>query len=85
VTNSSPNQMAGRRCNDLVTPWVGIIERISVYDYQLWVVVFASALLGLAHGAMSAADEATTLGLLNSQGRLAQDGSPRHHRAAQGR
>ena len=40
--------------NDLVTPWVGIIERISVYAYQLWFVVFASALLGLAHGAMRA-------------------------------
>jgi hypothetical protein len=41
--------------NDLVTPWVGIIERISVYAYQLWFAVFASALLGLAHGAMSPA------------------------------
>ena len=30
--------------NDLVTPWVGIIERISVYAYQLCFVVFASAL-----------------------------------------
>jgi putative Mn2+ efflux pump MntP len=36
--------------NDLATPWVGIIERISVYAYQLWFAAFASALLGLALG-----------------------------------
>ena len=36
--------------DDLETPWVGVIERISVYAYQLWFVVFAIALLALAHG-----------------------------------
>lgn len=36
--------------NDLETPWVGVIERISVYAYQLWFVVFAAALLTLAYG-----------------------------------
>ena len=36
--------------DDLVTPWVGVIERISVYAYQLWFVVFATALLALADG-----------------------------------
>lgn len=30
---------------DLPTPWIGIIERISVYSYQLWLVVLAIALL----------------------------------------
>ena len=30
---------------DRPTPWVGIIERVSVYAYQLWIVVFAGALL----------------------------------------
>ncbi len=35
---------------NLETPWVGVIERISVYAYQLWFVVFAIALLALAHG-----------------------------------
>jgi len=34
----------------LETPWVGVIERISVYAYQLWFVVFAIALLSLAYG-----------------------------------
>lgn len=36
--------------NNLATPWVGIIERTSVYAYQLWFAAFASVLLGLAHG-----------------------------------
>lgn len=36
--------------DDLATPWVGVIERISVYAYQLWFVVFAAALLTLACG-----------------------------------
>jgi hypothetical protein len=36
--------------DDLETPWVGVIERISVYAYQLWFVVFAIALLALAYG-----------------------------------
>lgn len=36
--------------NDLATPWVGIIERVSVFAYQLWFGAFAAALLGLAHG-----------------------------------
>lgn len=31
--------------DDLATPWVGVKERFSVYAYQLWVVVFALALL----------------------------------------
>jgi hypothetical protein len=35
--------------DDLETPWVGVIERISVFAYQLWFVVFAVALLALAH------------------------------------
>ena len=30
-------------------PWVGVIERISVYAYQLWFVVFAIALLALVY------------------------------------
>lgn len=36
--------------DDLETPWVGVIERISVYAYQLWLVVFAVALLAVAYG-----------------------------------
>ena len=36
--------------DDLETPWVGVIERISVYAYQLWFVVFAAALLALLLG-----------------------------------
>jgi hypothetical protein len=36
--------------NNLETPWVGVIERISVYAYQLWFVVVALALLALAYG-----------------------------------
>jgi Protein of unknown function (DUF998) len=35
--------------NDLETPWAGVIERMSVYAYQLWFVVFATALLALAY------------------------------------
>ena len=35
--------------DDLETPWVGVIERISVYAYQLWFVVFAMALLALVY------------------------------------
>ena len=31
--------------DNLATPWVGVKERISVYAYQLWLVVFAIALL----------------------------------------
>jgi hypothetical protein len=34
-----------RVADDLATPWLGIKERISVYSYQLWLVVFAIALL----------------------------------------
>lgn len=30
---------------DLATPWVGVKERIGVYAYQLWLAVFAVALL----------------------------------------
>lgn len=36
--------------DDLATPWVGLIERISVYAYQLWIGAFAIALLALAFG-----------------------------------
>jgi hypothetical protein len=36
--------------DDLETPWVGLIERVSVYAYQLWIAVFAAALLGVAFG-----------------------------------
>ena len=35
--------------NDLETPWVGVIERVSVYAYQLWFVVFAIAVVALAY------------------------------------
>ena len=31
--------------DNLATPWLGVKERISVYAYQLWLVVFAIALL----------------------------------------
>ena len=31
--------------DNLATPWVGVKERIAVYAYQLWLVVFAIALL----------------------------------------
>jgi hypothetical protein len=34
-----------RVVEDLPTPWIGITERISVYSYQLWLVVLAIALL----------------------------------------
>ena len=30
---------------DLATPWVGIKERISVYAYQLWLIVLALTLM----------------------------------------
>ena len=40
--------------NDLETPWVGVIERVSVYAYQAWIGAFAIALLALA---MQAAPE----------------------------
>lgn len=36
--------------DDLATPWLGVIERISVFAYQLWFVVFATALLALTYG-----------------------------------
>ena len=36
--------------DDLETPWVGVIERISVYAYEVWISVFAIALLALAYG-----------------------------------
>lgn len=36
--------------NDLATPWVGVIERISVYSYQLWLGVFAVAVLARVLG-----------------------------------
>lgn len=32
--------------DNLATPWVGVKERIAVYSYQLWLVVFAVAVLG---------------------------------------
>jgi hypothetical protein len=35
--------------DNLPTPWVGVIERVSVYSYQLWFVVFAVALLAVAN------------------------------------
>ena len=31
--------------DDLATPWLGVKERVSVYAYQLWLVVFAVSLL----------------------------------------
>lgn len=31
--------------DNLATPWLGVIERIWVYAYQLWLAVFAVALL----------------------------------------
>ncbi len=31
--------------NDLETPWLGVVERISVFSYQLWICVFAIAAL----------------------------------------
>jgi Protein of unknown function (DUF998) len=31
--------------DDLETPWVGVTERISVFSYQVWIVVFAIAVL----------------------------------------
>lgn len=34
-----------RVADDLATPWLGIKERVSVYCYQLWLAVFAIALL----------------------------------------
>ena len=34
-----------RIAENLSTPWVGIMERISVYSYQLWLIVLALALL----------------------------------------
>jgi hypothetical protein len=34
-----------RLADNLSTPWLGIKERISVYAYQLWLVVFAVAVL----------------------------------------
>ena len=35
---------------DLATPWLGVIERISVYAYQLWFAVFSIALIARAFG-----------------------------------
>ena len=37
-----------RMIDGLETPWMGVIERISVYSYQVWFVVFALALIGRA-------------------------------------
>lgn len=34
--------------DDLETPWVGVTERISVFSYQVWIVVFAIAVLARA-------------------------------------
>lgn len=34
-----------RMVDGLVTPWMGVIERISVYSYQVWFAVFALALI----------------------------------------
>ena len=36
-----------RLAANLPTPWVGVTERISVFSYMLWIVVFASGLLRL--------------------------------------
>jgi len=36
----------------LATPWAGVIERISVYAYQLWIVAFAFRLLRTYDGAV---------------------------------
>lgn len=41
--------------DDLATPWVGVIERISVYSYQLWIGAFAIAALARAFGCTPAA------------------------------
>ena len=41
--------------DDLATPWVGVIERISVYSYQLWIGAFAIAVLARAFGCAPAA------------------------------
>jgi hypothetical protein len=41
--------------NDLETAWVGVIERISVYAYELWICVFAVAVLARAFGSAPAA------------------------------
>lgn len=41
--------------NDLETPWVGVVERISVFSYQLWIGVFAIAVLARAFGCAPAA------------------------------
>jgi len=46
--------------DDLETPWVGLIERVSVYAYQLWIGVFAVALLALAFGRREARTSQST-------------------------
>ena len=38
-----------RVAEDLATPWIGVKERIYVYAYQLWLVVFAIALTWANH------------------------------------
>lgn len=40
---------------DVATPWVGVIERISVYSYQLWIGVFAVTVLARVLGCAPAA------------------------------
>lgn len=36
--------------DDLATPWVGVIERISVFSYQVWICVFAVTVLARSFG-----------------------------------
>ena len=42
-----------RMIDGLETPWMGVIERISVYSYQVWFAVFALALIARAFGVRS--------------------------------
>ena len=44
--------------NNIETPWVGVVERISVFAYQLWIAVFAIALIGRAYGCTADARDA---------------------------
>jgi hypothetical protein len=44
---------ADRMVDGLATPWMGVIERTSVYSYQLWFVVFALALIARAFAVRS--------------------------------
>lgn len=42
-----------RMVHGLETPWMGVIERTSVYSYQVWFAVFAFALIARAFGVRS--------------------------------